>query len=132
MEVQENNTVKQVIVMRKDLRMSRGKMIAQGSHASISFLTKDLGLNDGKIFKTLTEEQQEWINGIFTKICLRVSSEEDLICIYNRAKDKNLTVHMITDVGKTEFDGVPTKTCLAIGPHRSSKIDPITKELKLL
>ncbi len=125
-----NDEVKQVIVMRKDLRMSRGKMVAQGSHASISFLTHQSRF--AGLVGDLTEEEKEWIRGIFTKVCLRVNSEEELVDIYNKAKDKGLTVHMITDVGKTVFHGVPTKTCLAIGPHKSSKIDPITKELKLL
>ena len=111
--------------MRKDLRMSRGKLVAQGSHASISFLTRPTR-------KELTEEEQEWIAGIFTKVCLRVNSEEALIDIYNQAKAQGLTVHLITDCGKTVFHGVPTKTCLAIGPHKSSKIDPITEGLKLL
>jgi peptidyl-tRNA hydrolase len=32
--------MKQVIVMRKDLKMRRGKEIAQGAHASMAFLAK--------------------------------------------------------------------------------------------
>ena len=68
----------------------------------------------------------------FTKITVSVDSEDELIDIYNKAKDAGLTVHLITDSGLTEFHGIPTKTCLAIGPNFSEKIDPITGHLKLL
>lgn len=119
------DAVKQVIVMRKDLGMRKGKMIAQGAHASLSFLTRKWG-------KKLTSEEEEWVEGSFAKICVSVDSEEELLEVFQNAKAKGLTVHMITDSGKTEFHGEPTKTCLAIGPHRASKINPITGDLKLL
>lgn len=118
-----NDAIKQVIVMRRDLKMRRGKEIAQGSHASMAFL---LDSNER------TEAESQWINGIFTKICLKVDSEQDLMDIHQKALDSGLKSHIITDLGKTEFHGVPTKTCLAIGPDYSSKIDEITSELTLL
>jgi peptidyl-tRNA hydrolase, PTH2 family len=34
--------IKQVIVMRHDLKMRRGKQIAQGAHASMSFICRRL------------------------------------------------------------------------------------------
>tara|TARA_Y100000034_G_scaffold8165_2_gene8937 strand:+ start:11616 stop:11933 length:318 start_codon:yes stop_codon:yes gene_type:complete len=105
--------------------MRKGKMIAQGAHASVSFMAKKWG-------KKLTTEEEEWVQGSFAKICVSVDSEEELLDIFQQAKAKMLTVHMITDSGKTEFHGEPTKTCLAIGPHRASKINPITGDLKLL
>lgn len=121
------SNVKQVIVMRNDLNMRKGKMVAQGSHASISFLMKQ-----DSAYKAAKEEIKEWTDGSFAKICLYVNSEKELIEIYNAAREKGLMVHLITDSGKTEFGGVPTKTCLAIGPHSAEKIDPITGHLKLL
>lgn len=119
-----NKETKQVIVIRKDLKMRRGKEIAQGSHASMSFLTKNLN-------KNLTNVQKEWMNDSFRKICVIVNSEEELLDIYKKALSYNLEVHLITDSGFTEFNGVPTKTCLAIGPDYSEKIDKITGHLKL-
>jgi PTH2 family peptidyl-tRNA hydrolase len=71
------------------------------------------------------------MNGDFAKVTLQVSGEDELNAIFMAALKANLTVNMITDLGKTEFAGVPTKTCLAIGPHETEKIDPITKHLKL-
>jgi PTH2 family peptidyl-tRNA hydrolase len=107
--------------------MRKGKMVAQGSHASCSFMS--FKLQGGQ---KLTKEEEAWLNGSFAKICVRVDSEEELLAIYQQAKDAMLTVHLITDSGKTEFNGVPTKTCLAIGPHVAGKIDKITGHLKLL
>jgi PTH2 family peptidyl-tRNA hydrolase len=52
--------------------------------------------------------------------------------VYNNAITAGLQVHLITDSGKTEFHGQPTRTCLAIGPDESSKIDAVTGHLELL
>lgn len=107
--------------------MRRGKEIAQGSHASIAFLTRRI---QAESF-SLSEAETDWLNGSFAKITLQVNSEEELLSVYNQACEAELEVHLITDSGLTEFDGVPTKTCLAIGPDYSEKIDLITKNLKL-
>lgn len=128
-----SDSIKQVIVMRVKYPngnggttgLRKGKLISQACHASISFLTRKWG---GKLSKV----EEAWVAGSFAKICLAVETEEELIAVYQQAKDKMLEVHMITDSGRTEFDGVPTKTCLAIGPDRSSKIDAVTGKLKLL
>jgi PTH2 family peptidyl-tRNA hydrolase len=121
------SSVKQVIVMRHDLNMRKGKMVAQGAHASTSFL-----IHKDNAAKSAKEEIQKWLEEGTAKICVYVNSEEELLQIYNNAKSKGLIVHLITDSGKTEFKGVPTKTCLAIGPNSCEKIDPITGHLKLL
>lgn len=124
-----SNKVKQVIVMRHDLGMRKGKQIAQGAHASMSFITRRLQKH---ITPVWTKPELEWMEGSFAKVCVRVNSEEELLDVYEKAKAAGLEVHLITDSGKTEFHGVPTNTCLAIGPDLSEKIDPITGELTLL
>lgn len=135
--------VKQVIVMRTDLNMRKGKMIAQGAHASIGALllafTKEFvtNSNDVSYYRYCAEFSEnsaldEWLNGAFTKICVGVNSETALLEIYDKANDANLPVKLITDSGLTEFHNVPTHTCLAIGPFYSDKIDEITGNLKLL
>ena len=129
---------KQVVVIRKDLKMRRGKEIAQGSHATMSFLTRRIG--KCKAFRfikllwvvfRLTKEEKEWLETSYRKICLTVNSEDELFEIYDKAKAFGLEVHLVTDSGLTEFKGVPTNTCLAIGPHESSRIDVITGHLPL-
>ena len=119
-------SIKQVIVMRNDLNMRKGKMIAQGAHASIAFLIS-------RHYRGMpSKEEEQWMEEGQTKICVRVDSEEHLLEIAAKAKSAGLTVHVITDAGHTEFNGVPTKTCLAIGPNEASEIDAITGDLKLL
>lgn len=125
--------VKQVLVIRKDLKMRRGKEIAQCSHASVSFLSNKIRskLQGNKANILLSEEELEWFLGSFAKVTLQVNSEEELMQIYTEAIKAGLTTELIIDSGLTEFHGEPTKTCLAIGPHYSDKIDPITSGLKL-
>lgn len=131
-----SSKVKQVLIVRKDLNMRKGKICSQISHASMSFLTKPLmgKLEDDQkeaIIK-IDNDIVEWINSGFTKITLYVDSEEELINIHQMALMSGLKSHLIIDKGLTEFNGVPTKTAVAIGPDKNYKIDKITGNLKLL
>ena len=131
--------VKQVLVIRKDLKMRKGKMVVQGAHAAMKvffdridrFSYEDDINKNRLIMKNITLEMREWIDAIFTKICVGVNSEEELFEIYNQAKDAGLPCTLIQDAGKTEFKE-PTYTCCAIGPANEEKINKITGELKLL
>lgn len=137
---------KQVIVMRKDLKMKKGKSVAQGAHASLGVLLQLM--NNGQNMRhvrpevvdnhyTLNlkvevgSELDDWLMGIFRKICLAVNSEEELMDIYQKALDANLDVSLIEDSGLTVFNGVKTKTCLAIGPNNEEKINELTGHLPL-
>ena len=131
-------SVKQVIVMRKDLEMRKGKMIAQGSHASLGSLLKffDKIENKGSItYKVQFGKDSyldQWLNGTFAKICLYVNSEEELLTIKKLCDEARIPNALIVDAGLTEFHGIPTKTCIGIGPWDSDQIDKITGSLKLL
>jgi len=124
--------IKQVIVMRHDLKMRRGKQIAQGAHAAMSFLCRRLREAGSVSLDGLTDAQRAWLTGAFAKVCCRVDSEEELMQIHDKAVEAGLEVHLITDSGRTEFHGQPTRTCLAIGPDEADKIDAITGHLELL
>jgi PTH2 family peptidyl-tRNA hydrolase len=135
------NDTKQVIVMRKDLNMRKGKMVAQGAHASLAFLTRQLrdelihpiDIDGNAYHKVVTSyAAEQWMHHSFVKVCVGVDSEEELLEIYEAAKAAKLEVHLVTDAGLTEFNGIPTKTCLAIGPNYSEDVDKITGYLKLL
>lgn len=135
----EEKVSKQVIVMRKDLNMRKGKMIAQGAHASMAAviqLAEVTGEDGNSVFRTFDIELgsalDDWLNGSFTKICLSVNSEEELHKVYAEAHNKGLICSLIKDAGRTEFGGVPTYTCCAIGPAWADEIDPITGHLSLL
>lgn len=133
--------VKQVIVMRtkypdgeggtKTLR--KGKLIAQGSHAAMAWLSNRInsGLMVSKSICSFSQEELAWLKGKFTKVVLQVETEEELLQVLEKAKEAGLNANLITDSGATEFHGVATHTCLAIGPHEASKIDAITGDLKL-
>jgi PTH2 family peptidyl-tRNA hydrolase len=126
---------KQVIVMRKDLNMRKGKMIAQGAHASMKvLLDRGAASADGETYTfTLTDAMHPWIvTGRFAKVTVGVTSEAELDDVVARARAADLPVALIVDSGKTEFHGVPTKTCCAIGPAWADEIDAITGALTLL
>lgn len=114
---------KQIIVMRTDLNMRKGKMIAQGAHASMKVLLD---------YKEEWEAKTKWLSDSFAKICVRADSEYELMEIYREALGSGLHASLIVDAGRTEFGGVPTRTCIAIGPEFPEDIDPITGHLKLL
>lgn len=133
--------MKQVIVVRKDLNMRKGKIASQVAHASLGAVLREsydneLTYNDQVIERQriirLSPELDEWLSGPFTKVVVSVDSLEELEAIYKKAKKEKIITCMITDAGKTEFNGVPTITCAAIGPGRDADIDKITGHLKLL
>ena len=131
--------IKQVIVMRTDLGMRKGKMIAQGAHASMKVFFDQM-LDTGDSCKELGPREGwdwhgavlPWMEGRFTKVCVQVDSEAALLAIVDQAKAARAPVALIQDSGATEFGGVPTHTCCAIGPADATLIDPITGGLKLL
>lgn len=152
---------KQIIVVRKlypdgqgGLRKIRaGKLASQAAHASIMWLADrvcqsaepplervvgrmsahaDVKYTNSFPGIGFTTEEREWLTGKFTKIVLGVDTEEQLISLYQQAVDAGLTVHKVVDVGLTEFDGEPTQTAIAIGPHSARRIAPITQGLDLL
>ncbi|MFN7877189.1 MAG: aminoacyl-tRNA hydrolase [Pirellula sp.] len=132
MEDAQALNIKQVIVMRHDLKMRRGKQIAQGAHASMAFLTRRLQSHSSISLADFSTHAQTWILGSFAKVCVRCNSEEELMAIHDQALQLGLEVHLITDSGRTEFHGQPTRTCLAIGPDDATKIDQVTGQLELL
>ncbi len=114
--------MKQIIVLRKDLNMRKGKMIAQGAHASMKATLAHI--DDPRV--------QEWLKGPFAKIAVSVDSEHEMRKLQHDAKRAGLICEEIVDAGRTEFNGVPTLTALGIGPDKPENLDPITGHLKLL
>lgn len=133
---QLSNNVKQVIVIRRDLNCRRGKEASQVAHASMAFLTRRLvdithhgiGATHGLVLHTV---EQWWLDDSYTKIVASVDSEEELLAIRDEAMKAEVECHLVQDNGLTEFGGIKTYTCLALGPDLARKIDPITGHLKL-
>lgn len=113
--------LKQVIIIRKDLNMRKGKCVAQGCHACL-----------GAFLDTPEDIINQWRNGYNgIKICVGVESEAELIAIFEKAKAAELPCYLVKDIGLTEFKE-PTYTAVAIGPAKDEEINLITGELKLL
>lgn len=109
--------LKQVILIRKDLKMSPGKIGAQAAHAAVeATLKSDKGI------------VSSWRNSGMKKITLKVNSKDELYKYLQEAKDFGFVTALITDAGRTEI-APGTPTCLAIGPDNEDKIDSITGEL---
>lgn len=136
---------KLVIVVRKDLKIPKGKWCSQASHAAVGATIQalfgsrledvDFRLDEYsyKVRKDayVDSATKDWLTGEFTKITVSVENLEELEAIEAKARAAELNVCKITDNGHTCFNGVPTVTCLAIGPCYSSQVDPITGGLKL-
>lgn len=151
---------KQVVIIRKDLNMSMGKIAAQASHACLSaILNNGLYIDDkitlpyntisenrlkpdysiysvvtlGKgLYLSLTDNLQSFLDSGSKKVILGIDHEQDLLDIHNKAVQSELSCSLIKDAGLTEFGGVSTITCCCIGPHDEKIIDEITGHLKLL
>lgn len=121
--VQKLNELKQVIVVRTDLEMSKGKLAVQVAHASVSAAFE-------AYFKK-TDWFKEWFSSGQKKIVLKVSCEKELLDIYQQALTLGLPVALVKDAGLTEIPP-GTLTAVAIGPAPSNLIDTITGRLKTL
>lgn len=118
--------VKQVILYRRDLQMRKGKIAAQVAHASLAALLRDAEGPWDALTLRLDRAMASWVRYRFAKVVLSVESEDDLVRAYTVARERGLPAALITDSGKTEFHGVPTRTTAAIGPASAADIDAIT------
>jgi PTH2 family peptidyl-tRNA hydrolase len=113
---------KQAILIRTDLKMGKGKIAAQASHASI-----------GAAFKVMNKKPEafrEWFSTM-TKIVLKVKDEKELFDYVKKADREHVVYDVVHDAGRTQVEP-GTVTALAIGPDSEEKIDSIVNKLKLL
>lgn len=111
--------LKQVIVIRGDLKLPRGKAAAQAAHAAVE-----------AAHRADRELYQAWRASGMAKIVVKVNGEEELYRLIQQAKDAGLATATITDAGKTVV-APGTVTCGAIGPAPAERVDPITERLQL-
>jgi PTH2 family peptidyl-tRNA hydrolase len=114
---------KQVVALRSDLKMSKGKIAAQAGHAAVS-----AGEEARKHFR---EWWKAWLREGQCKIAVRVKSEKELLELERQVKELAIPCALIIDRGLTEIPP-GTITCLGIGPAPVEKIDRITSMLPLL
>jgi PTH2 family peptidyl-tRNA hydrolase len=124
---------KQIIVVRRDLNMRKGKMCAQVAHAAMMFLTRNNSAeNPMQVHVELSKPEADWLQNSFTKIVVGVDSEDELNAVVYAAHEADVEVHVCIDNGTTEFHGVKTMTCAAFGPEDEEVLNKITGHLKLL
>ena len=112
--------LKQVILVRSDLKLPKGKLGAQVGHAAVE-----------SALKSSKSMVSKWRTYGAKKVVLKVASKAELIKYKNLAEDAGLTTALITDAGKTVI-APGTMTCLGIGPDEEEKIDKVTGSLKML
>jgi len=110
---------KQVILVRQDLQLPKGKLGVQAAHAAVECVLK----SDEKVIKA-------WRNEGMKKILIKVKDEKELYKYIQMAKDSKLITCVITDAGKTVVEP-GTVTCGCIGPDKEDKIDSITGKLSI-
>ncbi len=114
----ESDVLKQVLVVRTDLKMGKGKIAAQAAHAAVLAADK-------------SEYKRAWLMESQRKTVVKVSGEKELLKVLREAREAGLPTALVEDAGHTQVEP-GTKTCVGIGPAPSSEIDKVTGELKLL
>lgn len=135
---------KQMIVVRRDLKMRKGKIAAQAGHACVTAVLAALA-REQRLEQVRADESgvtlaggdrlatplSEWFARGVAKVCVYVDSEEELLALDQKAKQAGILSALICDNGLTEFHGRPTYTCLAFEPALPETVDPITGALPL-
>lgn len=109
------------LIVRTDLKMSKGKIAAQCGHA-VQWLVIN-GLQN-KSFK-------EYLKGCYAKICLKIPSETEMDKISGYCYHKRINHYQVIDAGRTQVP-VNSKTVLGVGPLRRSQVPDLIRDLKLL
>jgi peptidyl-tRNA hydrolase, PTH2 family len=116
--------IKQVIVVRSDLGMGKGKIAAQVAHAALD--AADTAR------RKYPEWYDSWREQGQAKVVVKTDGgEQALEDLQKQARSSGLPASLIQDRGLTQLEP-GTTTCLAIGPGPSGEIDKITGKLKLL
>jgi len=122
--------MKQILIIRTRFPntngIRKGKLIAQGAHASVSAVFDGLSRPD------TAHHVEQWFTYGQAKIVVGVHSEEELLELWEKIKATGLACSIIKDAGKTEFGGQATLTAIGFGPAPIALIDPITRHLPLL
>jgi PTH2 family peptidyl-tRNA hydrolase len=114
---------KLVIVVRTDIKMSKGKVAAQAGHAAVSAAEYAR--------RNRPEWWSPWMDEGQRKIAVKAKSEQELLELERKARKAGLPAALIVDRGLTQLPP-ETMTCLGIGPAPADKVDTITGKLSLL
>lgn len=113
---------KMALIVRSDLKISKGKIASQCSHAAVLCYQKALDSN-----KSLAKQ---WSLMGQPKIVLRVDSASELENLYQKARESGMIAQIVRDAGKTQIEP-GTKTAIGLLDF-NEKVDALVKDLKLL
>ena len=116
---------KLTLVLRTDLSMTRGKMVAQGSHATLGNYRYLATRSPGN------PVLERWEAAGQAKVALRVDSEEEMLVLQAQAVSLGLCARVVRDAGRTQI-AAGSVTALGVGPGPKSVVDKVTGGLKLL
>jgi PTH2 family peptidyl-tRNA hydrolase len=114
---------KMCIVLRMDLGMSTGKLIAQAAHAAVG--ATELGKKENH------KAWRNWRDEGAKKVALEAESLEELEELQSMADNLDIVNIIIQDAGHTEVPA-GTITALGLGPERSDLLDKVTGSLPLI
>ncbi|GAB4826421.1 hypothetical protein Ancab_009286 [Ancistrocladus abbreviatus] len=113
---------KMVLVVRNDLKMGKGKIAAQCSHATLGLYKK--------LIKRAPKALKRWEDCGQVKVVVKVDSEEDMLVLQERAKAIQLPTHITIDAGRTQITPNSRTVMAILGP--ADMVDDVTGGLKLL
>ncbi len=122
--------IKQVIVVRKDLKLRKSKLISLAAVVANKFLTENNeAQRHDELYVKLSQEEVEWLRGTTIPIILGIDSQHAISNLVFQAELLGVSVHIITDpMAKPEDDH--TILCAALGPDEEELINKITNNLK--
>lgn len=115
--------LKQVILVRTDIKMGKGKLAAQVAHASIQCFYITLSKKPGIAHQWIKEGQK--------KVVLKVPDYRSALDRYEKAVRNGIIACIVYDAGHTQLEP-GTLTTVGIGPDKEELIDYITGDLKLM
>ena len=126
------NNIKQVIVMRKDLKLHKSKMASLASRAAFKFLIENNESKRGdELFVKLSPEEVQWLQNSLGPVVVGVDSQEALDDLIFKAEMSGMNVHTVLGPS-TKPDSGSILLCAAFGPDDEELINRITGNLKLI
>lgn len=135
-----NDEYRMVLAVRTDLGMQKGKVAVQCAHAAVVAYTNALRKDCRSLQYWLTSGNINLVHSSMrgprtlvvgqAKIAVKISSEQELIDLAQKARAKGIVVSIVRDAGRTQVES-GTKTIIALGPAPKSALDSITGHLKL-
>ncbi|EPS73828.1 hypothetical protein M569_00925, partial [Genlisea aurea] len=113
---------KMVLIVRNDLKMGKGKIAAQCSHATLGLYKK--------VLNRAPKSLNRWEVCGQVKVVVKTETEEEMLTLQERAKSLNLPTHITVDAGRTQIAPNSRTVMAVLGP--ADMVDEVTGGLKLL